>query len=75
MEWLNERYADVQCCLGTTRRSFSCEFPVIPVEKKYSFETHPYSISPFTYSLHNRCCLLQSLANRQDLRVLVLGGF
>ena len=72
MESLNERYADVRCCLGTSRWSFSCE---ILVGNQYSFETRPCSISPFTWSLHNRCGLLQSLANPQDLRVLVLGGF
>ena len=72
MESLKERYADVQCCLGTTRRSFSCEVPVILVGNQYSFETHLYSISPFTCT---RCGLLQTLANPQDLRVLVLGGF
>ena len=72
MESLNERYADVQCCLGTTWWSFSCE---ILVGNQYSCEPHPCSISPCTCSLHNRCGLLQSLANRQDLRVLLLGNF
>ena len=42
---------------------------------QYSFETRPYGISPFDCSLHNRCGLLPKIANRQDLRVLVLGGF